>query len=120
MKTLTLEELKQQLNNQNVEQLDRALICPMCETVQSARLIMTFDPAARKYLGVECVGRFSGKGSPSIEKGKNHGYNWSLSGLFQMHNLEIITDDGQHHPYFEAASPEQAQELASRLGGSCE
>jgi hypothetical protein len=120
MKTLTLEALKQQLNNQNVERLDRALICPMCETVQSVRLLVTCHPEARKYFGVECVGRFSGKGSPSNEKGKNHGCNWSLSGLFQMHNLEVITDDGQRHPHFDAASPEQAQELAIRLGGSHE
>lgn len=116
MKTLTLEALKQQLNDQNVGRLDRALICPVCGTVQSVRLLITCDPEAHKYFGVECVGRFNGKGSPVNEKGKDHGCNWSLNGLFQMHSLEVITDDGQRHPHFEAASPGQAQELARRLG----
>jgi hypothetical protein len=125
MKTLTLEEFRGLIKAQNVDRLDWALVCPMCGTVQSSRLLIQanagtdFDDV-RKFLGFSCVGRFTGKGSPTSEKDKKHGCNWTLGGLFQMHELEVITEDGIHHPQFEPATAEQAQELASRLGVSHE
>lgn len=125
MKTLTLEQFKQQLKDQNVERLDFAFACPMCGTIQSARLLIKagagedFDAVSR-VVGFSCVGRFTGKGSPSDESTKQQGCNWTLGGLFQTHSLEVITPDGERHPHFEPATAEQAQELANRLGVSGE
>lgn len=118
MKTLSIKEFRELIKAQNVDRLDMAVICPQCGTVQSSRLLIQagagkdFDDV-RKFLGFSCVGRFTGKGSPTSEEGKKHGCNWTLGGLFQMHQLEVVTEDGIHHPHFEPATPEQAQELAS-------
>ncbi|MGL3099487.1 VVA0879 family protein [Enterobacter asburiae] len=125
MKTLTLVEFREQLKAQNVDKLDFALICPACRTVQSPRMLIQANAGAnfeevRKFIGFSCVGRFTGKGSPTDEKSKEHGCNWTLGGLFQIHELEVITEDGTRHPQFEPATAEQAQELASRLGASHE
>ncbi|EGL9421656.1 hypothetical protein IMA78_004185, partial [Salmonella enterica] len=74
MKTLTQEQYWALLYSQKVERQDYAVICPMCGTVQSGRLFFLsaaapdFDGVFR-YLGFSCVGRFTGKGSPSVEKG---------------------------------------------------
>lgn len=120
MKTLTLDQFKQQLKDQGVELLDFAFSCPMCGTIQSARLLIKsgagedYDAVSR-VLGFSCVGRFTGKGSPSKESAEQQGCNWSLGGLFQTHTLEVITPDGEKHPHFEPATAEQAQSLANRL-----
>ncbi|EFX7053204.1 hypothetical protein VYN02_001030 [Shigella sonnei] len=125
MKTLTLDQFRQQLKSQGVERLDLAVVCPMCGTIQSARLLIKAGAGAdvdevSSVLGFSCVGRFTGKGSPSRESEKKHGCNWTLGGLFQTHTLEIITPDGKKHPRFEPATAEQAQELASSLAVSNE
>jgi hypothetical protein len=67
----------------------------------------TFEDV-EKYLGFSCVGRFTGAKSPRKEPdGKP--CNWTLGGLFSLHTLEVVTPDGEHHPRFEVATPEQAQ-----------
>lgn len=125
MKKLTLIEFHSLAKAQNVVREDIAFICPMCGTVQSSHLLISEGVGAcydtvKTILGFSCVGRFTGKGSPSDEKGKQHGCNWSLGGLLQMHQLEITTPDGTIVPCFELATAEQAQELVSRLGGHYE
>lgn len=122
MKTLTLSEFHAQAKTQNVIREDVAFICPMCGTVQSSRLLISEGVGAcyetvKTIIGFSCVGRYTGKGSPNVEKGKGHGCNWTLGGLLQTHKLEVITPDGQYVPCFELATAEQAQELVSRLGG---
>jgi len=121
MKTLTVAQFRQQLKGQQVSRLDMAFICPMCGTVQSARLLIQAGAGkdfegVGKYVGFSCVGRFTGKGPSSSEKGLNHGCNWTLGGLFQVHEFEVITDDGEQNPIFEPATREQAIELANKLG----
>lgn len=122
MKTLTLSEFHAQAKTQNVMRDDVAFVCPMCGTIQSSRLLISEGVGAcydtvKTIIGFNCVGRYTGKGSPNEEKGKGHGCNWSLGGLLQVHELEVITPDGKYVPCFELATPEQAQELVSRLGG---
>lgn len=120
MKKLTLAEFHDLAKSQNVERDDIAFICPMCDTIQSPRMLIQEGVGAcyetvRTIIGFRCVGRFTGKGSPSVEKGKNHGCNWSLGGLLHMHRLEVSTPGGEIIPCFELASPEQAQELRRTL-----
>lgn len=120
MNTLTVEQFQAALKAQSVGRDNMALVCPMCGTVQSARDLIAAGAGAtfedvEKYLGFSCVGRFSGHGSP---RGKPDGdpCNWTLGGFFTLHKLEVVTPDGKHHPRFEPATPQQAQEHAARKG----
>lgn len=115
MKTMTLEEFHAAFKAQGVQSRnDIAVVCPMCATVQSARDFIEaavgqdFE-AVEKYLGFSCIGRFTGASSPR-KTPDGSPCNWTLGGLFQLHKLEVITPDGEHHPRFEPATPEQAQE----------
>lgn len=113
METMTVVEFKNALRGQGVPRDNLALICPMCGTVQSASDLMgagagdSFENV-EKYLGFSCVGRFTGAGAPP-KKPNGGGCNWTLGGLFQTHKLEVVTDDGVHHPRFQVATPEQAK-----------
>lgn len=116
IKSMPLAEFQDAIKAQGVEMLDYAFVCPCCGTVQSARDLIkagageTFDDV-QKYIGFSCVGRWTGAGSPRKNKdGKP--CNWTLGGLFQLHTLEVVTEDGKRHPHFEPASPERAIEHA--------
>lgn len=115
MKTMTLAEFQAALQAQGVKsRSDFAVVCPMCKTVQSARDLIAAGAgsdfeAVEPYLGFSCFGRFTGAGSRRAGiDGKP--CNWTLGGLFQLHTLEVVTPDGKHHPRFEPATPEQAQQ----------
>ena len=88
------------------------------KTVQSAADLIAAKAGAsmgevEKYLGFSCVGRFTGAKSPR-KKPDGSPCNWTLGGLFSLHELEVVTEDGEHHPSFELATPEQAQLHAKR------
>lgn len=90
-----------------------ALVCPRCKCVQSAQDLIKSGAgddfaAVEKYLGYSCVGRWMGAGSARKEP-DGLPCNWTLGGLFQLHELEVITPDGEAHPRFMPATPEQAQ-----------
>ena len=115
MKTLTLQEFQATLKAQGLASIDMAVVCPMCKTVQSARSLINAGAGAdfgavEQYLGFSCVGRFTGAPSPRKQP-DGEPCNWTLGGLFQLHDLEVITPDGKHHPHFEPASPEAAAAL---------
>lgn len=123
MKQITVVEFHDAVKAQGVPREDVAFICPLCAFVQSSRDLIAagagenFD-AVQKYLGFSCVGRFTGAESPRPESDGNP-CNWTLGGLFRLHKLEVITEDGKNHPYFELATPEQAREHAlARVGGA--
>lgn len=113
MKTMTLDEFKAAVLAQGVPHEHIAVVCPMCGTIQSgADLIAAgagadFD-AVEKYLGFSCVGRFTGAESPR-KKPDGKPCNWTLGGLFSLHKLEVVTPDGNRHPRFELASPDEAK-----------
>lgn len=115
MKTMTLDEHRAALKAQGVDHLDYAFVCPACGTVQSAQSLIkagagnAFDEVT-KYLGFSCVGRFTGAGSPRAEPdGKP--CNWTLGGLFHIHELEVCGPDGEVYQRFDIATPEQALAL---------
>ncbi len=106
IKTVTLEEYETLLKSQghfNAE--DVTFMCPRCGTIQSARDLMdagvgeTLDEVD-KYLAFSCVGRWNDK----------KGCNWTLGGLFQIHNFAVVTPDGVQHPRFEPMTIEEAKE----------
>lgn len=114
MKTMTLDEFHAALKSQGVPRDHLALRCPMCGTVQSAVDLIsagagkTFDDV-EKYLGFSCVGRFTGADDHKKGALPGSGCNWTLGGLFQLHKLEVVTEDGRHHPRFEPSTPDEAQ-----------
>lgn len=122
MKTITLDELRAELAEQGVERLDFAFKCPRCATVQSARSLIaagageTFEEV-EKFLGFSCVGRWTEAGTPR-KKPDGRPCNWTLGGLFRLHELEVETPDGERHPLFAPATPEEAQALANRYRGT--
>lgn len=113
MRKITVDQFHAELKAQGVERRDLAFKCPMCGTVQSARDLIAagagkdFDEV-EKYLAFSCVGRWTGAPGPRMHPdGKP--CDWTLGGLFSMHRLEVVTEDGKAHPRFEPASPEEAQ-----------
>ena len=114
MKTMTIEEYHAALRAQGTnDRAELVVICPMCGTAQTGSDLIragageTFDEI-EKYLGFSCVGRFTGANSPrKSPDGKP--CNWTLGGLLQLHKLEVVAPDGEKHPRFEVATPEQAQ-----------
>ena len=117
MRTLTLEQFHAELKAQGVPRReDIALVCPRCKTVQSAMSLIHAGAGAafedvEKFLGFYCVGRFTNDG-PARKKPDGLPCDWTLGGLFKLHELEVITPDGMHHPRFEVATPEDAIRLA--------
>lgn len=115
MQTVTLNEFLAALKAQGVPKEHMAFKCPVCGTIQSgADLIKaeagkTFDEV-QGFLGFSCIGRFTGAGEHKRGEASGRGCNWTLGGLLHLHELEVITEDGEHHPRFVLATPEEAQQ----------
>lgn len=92
---MTLEEFHEAMKSQGVSIEQVTFQCPKCKTLQSANDLIAAGAGknlneVEKYLGFSCIGRFS----------KNKGCDWTLGGLFKIHELEVITEDGKRHPRF--------------------
>ena len=114
MRQVTIPEFHAELRAQGVSSREHlAFRCPLCKTLQSARDLIdagagkTFDEV-ESSLGFACVGRFTGAGSPR-KKPDGKPCNWTLGGLFRLHELEVIDENGKAHARFEPASPEDAK-----------
>lgn len=96
-----------------------AFVCPVCDTVQSMASLVdagaTPDEAER-YIGFSCEGRLTGAGpwNPDAKRLGMRGCDWTLGGLFRIHQLEVH-DGGNVHPLFNLASPYEAQKLAQAI-----
>jgi len=109
METMTLDELKAAIKSQGVPIEDVTFECPHCHTLQSMNDLIAVGAgknreAVEPYIGFSCIGRFT----------KEKGCDWTLGGLFQIHELEVITPDGEHHPIFKpiSANPRINADLA--------
>lgn len=95
MITLTLEEYISAIKSQDVDTLDATFKCPKCETLQSISDLIKAGAGKNKdevlkFIGFSCIGRFDSK----------KGCDWTLGGLFQIHELEVIYPDGSVGPRF--------------------
>lgn len=118
MKKLTLAEFQAAYKAQADRAEDVVFRCPACKTLQSANDLIragagdSFE-TVNGYLGFSCIGRFTGATSPRRDPdGKP--CNWTLGGLFRIHEMEVITPDGTAHPHFELATREEADEHRSK------
>lgn len=124
MRKIPLAEFHAELKAQGVPKLHLAFKCPICGTIQTPRDLIeagagsNFDDV-EKYIGFSCIGRFTNAGPfikdrtpPAI------GCDWTLGGLFHLHKLEVINDEGKACPQFELATPREAQEHALKYRAS--
>lgn len=119
MKSISVETFRAMLKSQDVSLEDLAFKCPMCRTIQSGADFIAAGAGAdmesvAKYLGFSCIGRVTGAKPYHKNVKPGDGCDWTLGGLFRLHDLEVVSEDGKKHPTFEPASPEEAQEHAKR------
>ena len=114
MKQITLDEFEATIKAQGVPIKHVAFECPMCHTIQSAQDLINAGAGkdlneVEKYLAFSCIGRFNGAGSHKSGDQPGRGCDWTLGGLFKIHQLEVTTLDGKKHPRFAIASAVQAK-----------
>lgn len=121
VEVISYEEFRRRLDAQGVEREHCATICPVCGTVQSIaslRAAGATEDRAATLAGFSCEGRLTAAGpwpsKPTAKRKAVRGCDWSLGGLFQIHRL-AVHHEGEDHPCFELASPEQAQALRAQL-----
>lgn len=113
---ITLEDFRSRLTAQSVARKDLAMICPVCRTVQSMQSLILAGVSEADVEGVAgfaCVGRFTNAGEHKQGDPPGKGCNWTLGGLFRIHELEVLGPDGDPRPFFAVATAEQAQALAA-------
>jgi len=97
MKKLTMKEfIAEGTEKFGEDRKQWKFVCPKCKTEQSAQDF--FESGVEKeiidtQIGFSCIGR-------SV---KEVGCDWTLGGLFSIHELEIIDEEGDTHPMFEFA-----------------
>lgn len=119
MRMISLADFLAELKAQGVPKMHLAFRCPACKTIQSASDLISagagndFD-SVEQYLGFSCVGRWTHGDPPPrpLPDDFQGGCNWTLGGLLPIHELEVVTDDGKHHPRFAPCTPEEAQRHA--------
>jgi len=114
MRTITVKEFHAELRAQGVPKEHLALKCPLCGTIQSAADLIRVGAGkdfeeVEGYIGFSCIGRWTNAGSFKEENPPGKGCDWTLGGLLQLHQLEVITEEGEKHPRFEICTPEEAQ-----------
>lgn len=119
MRVISVEEFHAELRSQEVGSAeDSAVKCPVCGTVQSKRLLIQQGCPPEKVetqVGFSCVGRWNNAGAYNKSRNADKpGCDWTLGGLFRLHNLEV-QEDGKTHPMFDVATPEEAQKLKEKL-----
>ena len=93
---MTLEEFHAAIKSQSTATpAEVTFRCPLCGTLQSANDLIKAGAGAdfqavEKYLAFSCVGRWD----------DTKGCDWTLGGLFQLHELVVIADDGKEYPRF--------------------
>lgn len=104
MTRMRLDEFHAAIKSQNKERIeDVTFRCPRCGTLQSAQDLIGAGAGknideVEKYLAYSCVGRFD----PA------KGCDWTLGGLFQIHELVVVLPDGSEHPRFMPVALEEA------------
>jgi hypothetical protein len=124
MKTYKLSEVHAAFAAQGVSgHRHYATKCPICGTVQSMASLVAAGAkpeTVERSLGFSCEGRFNGAGAwprdPKAQASREkRGCDWTLGGLFQLHEAEVEYENGEKSPMFDLASPEEAQALEREL-----
>jgi hypothetical protein len=124
---ITVEEFHVRAKAQGVSAREHiAFVCVVCGTVQSMASLIKAGAAPERVellVGFSCEGRLRNAGPWLGDSDKSHkaksrrkvrGCDWTLGGLFTIHQLEVVDDKGPH-PRFKFATPEQAHALESAI-----
>lgn len=112
----TLADFKAACAAQGMPREHIAVMCPICGTAQSIASLIAAGASqehAVNAIGFSCEGRLTGAG-PAVQGRPapgRRGCDWTLGGMFRLHKLEVVTEDGKHHPHFEPATKTDAEEL---------
>lgn len=116
MLTVTIKEFHALCKEQAGSTLDTVVICPACKTLQCGHDFIAAGverERVARVLGFNCVGRYTGAQSArKVPDGQP--CNWTLGGLFQIHTMEVIDEEGVKHPHFELASVQAAKEYRQK------
>ncbi|MGK9367567.1 VVA0879 family protein [Melioribacter sp. Ez-97] len=97
MKQMKIKEYIDLLRARHGEKIENwKVICPICKCEQTVQDFLDAGIDMKdvfNYFGYSCIGRFS----------EAKGCDFSLGGLFPIHNVEIIDDSGNAHPRFDIA-----------------
>lgn len=79
-------------------------VCPSCGNVQSLASVMEHNPEldaeqVARWICSECEGRHT----------PEHGCDWTLCGLFQIHKLQVLHVTGAVYPVFEFANEAESE-----------
>jgi hypothetical protein len=116
MRTIPIKQFLDELKAQGAENgAEAVFLCPLCGTPQNSIDLIAAGAgpdfaAVQKYIGFSCVGRWTHQKEPPRKPGKQVGCNWTLGGLFKLHKLTVVDDEGKERPHFELASPETAKQ----------
>ena len=84
--------------------------CVICKTPQSMEDLVAAGASpeeAEGLIGFSCIGRLTEAGEWKKDEAPGRGCNWSLGGLFQLHDKVVIMPDGHKRRVFEFADPEE-------------
>lgn len=111
MEQLTLSQFREKLKEHWPDMMSVEFICPSCKTVQTGNDLVAAGAGnnfeeIQGYIGFSCIGRFD----------KEKGCDWTLGGLFQIHELEIIADEDPTivRPCFEINLPEKQKNTTEK------
>lgn len=119
--SMTLQQFLDALKAQGVPRHHLAFRCPMCKTVQSAEDLIKAGAgdsiaSVEGDVGFSCVGRWTGAGPHQQGDPPGRGCDWTLGGLLHLHELEVVTDDGERHPRFVPVTADEAQQHMQETG----
>lgn len=109
---MSLDDFHAACKKQAARSEEIVFVCPMCKRPQSAFDLIEAGAGkslddVEKYLGFSCVGRWTGAKLPR-KKPDGKSCDWTLGGLFQFHEFEVVTPDGKLHPRFRLATKKEA------------
>jgi len=99
--TMTRDEFLTIATGNGAVPIEKALFeCPMCKTKQSATDLIDAGAgdsleSVQGYLAFSCIGRWDSA----------KGCDWTLGGLFQLHEVEVEFEPGQMRPCFRPVEP---------------
>lgn len=133
METISIDELHARFKAQGVSAREHiAFKCVICGTVQSMASLIKAGCASDKLenlVGFSCEGRLTNAGpwpssqnrdAKSIKRREIRGCDWTLGGLFQIHNIEVTNAEGKPQPIFDLATAGEAQALEKLMTQSDE
>lgn len=118
VETITHAEFIKRCEAQELEPRHWAFKCPICQTVQSIESLLRAGVKKEKIEGVvafSCVGRWTKAGPHKKDAAPGNGCDWTLGGLFRLHNLAVDFGEGKEpRPCFEIASKGEAHGLYAK------